>query len=331
MNQLNRISVVVPTHNRAPLLAQCLESLTQQTLSRDRFEVVVVNDGSTDETPDVCAEYRTRLQIRHVRIENSGQSAAKNLGLFLADAEIVFFFDDDDVADADLVQQHLQSHAENPSPEVAVLGWTGWSPALHVTEIMRYVIDVGQWLFAYSNLKNDDVLDFTYFWSGRSSCKKGFLARHGIFSPRMRFTEEIELGFRLSAHGLKVIFNRSAVSWMNRALTYDEFLRRCERQGRSLFVFARELHPGEPVVEKYCRIPFAEERWAAARATLDARVCRVRELELALETLAPNVGTQALIRELHELYDSTIQDHMLKGLMEATFEGPRTAVIGSVR
>lgn len=328
----SRLSVVLPTHNRAPLLVEALDSLTRQTLSADRFEVVVVNDGSTDETADICADFATRLPLRHVRIENSGLSAAKNLGVFLADAEILFFFDDDDIADPDLLSQHLRSHAEHPALEVAVLGWTGWSDSLNVTEVMRYVIDVGHFLFAYSDLKDGDVLDFTYFWGGRSSCKKGFLARHGIFNPKMRFSpEDIELGFRLSAHGLKVVFNRSAMSWMNRPLTYDDFLRRCERQGRTQYVFARRLHPGEPVVEQYCGISGAEHRWDVARQTLDARVHRVRELEAELDQAHADADRHKVVTELHSLYGSTFRDHILKGLTDATFDFDGTATAGALR
>jgi len=77
---------------------------------------------------------------------------------------------------------------------------------------MHFVTDVGQYLFAYQDLVDGQRLDHTYFWGGRSSCKRSLL-RHGLFNPTFRFgSEDIELGHRLSRHGLQVVFARDAVS-----------------------------------------------------------------------------------------------------------------------
>jgi glycosyltransferase involved in cell wall biosynthesis len=317
----NRISVVIPTRDRAALLEQSLRSLTPQSLSTDRFEVVVVDDGSTDDTGDVCAELSSQLPMQYVRIEPSGIAAAKNLGLFMSDGEIVLFFDDDDIAHPDLLVQHLQSHLEHPEMEVAVLGWTGWAPTLEITEVMRYVMDIGQMLFSYTYLEDGQLLDYRYFWGGRASCKKGFLARHGIFNQVLRFGyEDIELSYRLATHGLKVVHNRKAVSWMNRQVTYDGFCSRCERQGRSQFVFANRLHPGDPIIEEYCGTAGANDRWSVAKSTLQERIRRVHELEEKVNGHPMDARRESLVAELHELYRSTFHDHMLKGCFEASCE-----------
>ncbi|MGH9189512.1 MAG: glycosyltransferase family A protein, partial [Acidimicrobiales bacterium] len=96
-----RISVVIPTRDRAGLLSAALESLAQQDLPEDAFEVIVVDDGSVDATPVVCAKHADPLRLRYQRIGPSGTSSAKNLGLFMSRGEIVLFFDDDDVAAPD--------------------------------------------------------------------------------------------------------------------------------------------------------------------------------------------------------------------------------------
>src|SRR5947208_3034588 len=83
------------------------------------------------------------------------------------------------------------------------------------------VIDVGQQLFAYKNLRHGQKLDYTYFWGGRSSCKRSFLVAHGVFNQAFRsIIEDIELGYRLSKFNLSVVFHRLAVSHMVRPITY---------------------------------------------------------------------------------------------------------------
>ena len=124
---------------------------------------------------------------------------------------------------------------------------------LTVTPVMHYVTDVGQFLFAYQNLTDGQELDFTYFWGGRSSCKRSLLVRHGVFCQDFRFgCEDIELGYRLTRHGLTVVYHRRAVQHMNRPVTFDEFCRRREKQGRAQAHFGR-LHGADPAIRRYCR------------------------------------------------------------------------------
>src|SRR5205085_11017556 len=83
---------------------------------------------------------------------------------------------------------------------------------------------IGQFQFSYPILRDRQTLDCTGFWGGRTSCKREFLVTHGVFNQDFTFGyEDDELGYRLSRHGLRVIFNRQAVQYMNRGYTFDEF------------------------------------------------------------------------------------------------------------
>lgn len=309
------ISVVIPTFNRAELLRASLESLACQCLGRDRFEVVVVDDGSTDTTSDVCRDLAKRMHLRYFHIEHSGISAAKNLGIFAASAPILLFFDDDDYAAPTLLREHLIAHQQYPEEWIAVLGYTTWAPSLPVTEVMHYVMDVGRLLFCYT-MNDGQTLDFTFFWGGRSSCKREFLARHGIFRHELRsILEDIELGYRLSKHGLQVVFHRQAQQYMNRAITYDEFCRRCERQGASQFQFSR-LHSG-PLIQRYCQVADAPERWERIQKTLGMQFYKVREIEAQLDRKPYPANDMELREVLHDLYRRTFDGFKTKGFVEA--------------
>lgn len=305
------ISVVIPTFNRAGLLRESLESLVSQTLPRERFEVIIVDDGSTDETAGVCSELSERLPLRRERLERSGIAAAKNAGALAATGRIVFFFDDDDLAHRDLLLEHVRAHEQHPEETVAVLGHTDWAPTLNVTEVMRFVTDVGHYLFSYDGLEAGEELDYTYFWGGRASCKRSLFSSDYLFRPEFTFgSEDIELGYRLSKLGLRVVYWPNAIQYMNRPVTYEEFCRRCERQGISQWMFSR-MHP-DPDVQQWCGVDEAEQRWAEVEESLQESRGRVAEFEHQLLS----GGGEDLRRELWRLYWSTFDASKLKGIVE---------------
>ena len=327
--KLPLVSVIIPTFNRGKLLQAALESLANQTLPRDQYEVIVVDDGSIDSTPEACKGFSSRMSLKYFRIQHSGISAAKNLGVFTSTGSMLLFFDDDDVADENLVQEHLKTHQRNPQDCVAVLGYTSWAPSLQVTEVMDYVTDTGRFLFSYSNLSDGQVLDFTYFWGGRTSCKRSLLVKHGVFNQEFHsIIEDIELGYRLSKFGLKVVFNRNAISYMARTITCDEFCRRCESQGKGLYLLSR-LH-SDFTVQNYCqgqvRDPNTQRGlhfgtaavvWRDVEEVLADKVHRVHELESLLASRLKAKERELLLGELRGLYRWIFNSFKVKGVVEA--------------
>jgi glycosyltransferase involved in cell wall biosynthesis/wyosine [tRNA(Phe)-imidazoG37] synthetase (radical SAM superfamily) len=254
------LSVIICTFNRVHYLEMVFESLLRQTLDTGNYELIVINDGSSDDTEDVVAKYQKRLPISYYYQENSGLAVAKNHGIENAKGDIVFFFDDDDIAAPSLLEEHLKSHAKYPAANYAVLNYTTWAPHLPVTSLMKFITEVGCYLFCYPRITHGDVLDYTYFWGGRSSCKRSFLNEHGVFNPVFRFgCEDIELGYRLSKHGLKVVYNAQAVSQMMRPINLDDFLNRLYKQGRSQYVFSNMYNEQE--VKEWCEVSGFEKEW----------------------------------------------------------------------
>ncbi len=124
------VSVVVATHNRAARLAELLESLRALRLQRGRFEVVVVDDGSSDHTASVleveCA--RGGLDLRTItRAAAGGPAVARNAGWHAASAPLIAFTDDDCVVAEDWLEAGLHACAEDP--EAIVQGRTDPNPA----------------------------------------------------------------------------------------------------------------------------------------------------------------------------------------------------------
>ena len=107
-----KISVLLSTYNGADYLKLTLESIVHQTLPADDYEVILINDGSTDNTSDVVESFIERLPIRYFYHDNQGLAASKNRGIHEASSPLILFQDDDDIAAPDLLEEHLKAHRD---------------------------------------------------------------------------------------------------------------------------------------------------------------------------------------------------------------------------
>ncbi|WP_295436371.1 glycosyltransferase family 2 protein [uncultured Thiodictyon sp.] len=124
MNQSLRASVVIPVRNRPDLLARTLETLTEQTISPAEFEILVCDDGSTDDVAALVERFIVGpVMVRLERQAPSGPAAARNLGTRAALAPVVIFVDSDVIADGALIRalvEALDTHPEWQGAEAAL-------------------------------------------------------------------------------------------------------------------------------------------------------------------------------------------------------------------
>ena len=247
-----KISVVLTTYNRAEYLKKALISLACQSLPKESYEIIIIDDGSTDKTREVISLMEPIMSLRYSYQQNSGLASAKNHGLFLSSGEIVLFLDDDDVSDHNLIEQHVMAHNSNPEQNIAVLGKTRIASNLQADPLMRYVTQKDPMLFCYQGLNHQDELNYEYFWGGRTSCKRELLLKEGVFNPIFRFGyEDIELGYRLNQQvGLTVVYWEHAINTMIRKIDFQSFVIRCRRQGESAWRYYA-MHKMDIDIERY--------------------------------------------------------------------------------
>lgn len=113
------ISIIVPVFNVAPYLRQCLESIRLQTL--DNIEVIMIDDGSTDESGKIVDEYAADERFKAIHTENRGLSAARNRGIEKARAEWIMFVDGDDWVEKSFCDYPLGVAIENEA-EIVIFG-----------------------------------------------------------------------------------------------------------------------------------------------------------------------------------------------------------------
>src|SRR5687768_15358937 len=141
------ISVVIPTYNRLPMLLRVLEAPAQQENAPD-FEVIVIDDGSKDETATTIrlrqAVQTDPFPFHFEKQSNSGPGNARNRRVTLASGRNVIFIGDYTVPEKTFLAEHARIHrANNDDPLVACLGYTGWPSDDRVTAFMDYINDYG--------------------------------------------------------------------------------------------------------------------------------------------------------------------------------------------
>ena len=109
-----QLSIIVPVYNVEPFLRKCVHSLEQQDLAAERYEVILVNDGSTDHSGELCTELAKQYEnIKVIEQENQGVSAARNTGMDAARGKYMMFVDSDDYIEPDVIGRVLEVAERN--------------------------------------------------------------------------------------------------------------------------------------------------------------------------------------------------------------------------
>ena len=233
------IGVIIPTYNRSAVLLSCLRHLEQQTIAD--FEVVIVDDGSTDSTPQMLEDYqrRTPLHLRCIRQDNSGPAHARNVAIASLQSTTCLIIGDDIFASPNFVAKHLELHRQRPESKVAGLGLTRWyESGQTVTAFMRWLDESGI-QFAYNDLFRGTHPNWRHFYTSNLSLKTQFLRENPFNEMFTRAAaEDLELGYRLERrHGLEVIFIPDALAHHLHPTSFRQACKRMSHVGSSMRLF----------------------------------------------------------------------------------------------
>lgn len=198
-------SVVIPTYDRKPILAKCLLALENQQFGNSvaDYEVIVVDDGSTDGTIEWLAANREDLShVRSICQSHQGPAAARNLGVEDAKGDTIIFIDSDLV----VTEHFLQAHAD------ALL------QAYEDTDaVFTYGSVINTCNFDNPTSEPYKITDFSaaYFATGNVAIARHWLMEAGLFDNRFQLYgwEDLELGVRLKNLGLKLIKCPAAIGY----------------------------------------------------------------------------------------------------------------------
>ncbi len=228
-----RATIQLCTYNRAALLERVLDACFEQTVPEDSYEVVLVNDGSTDGTSAVIDRARSRATCAFTVVEqqNAGLARGRNVGIARATGERIILIDDDVLPLPNFVEEHLRSHDRAPAAIVR-------GGAINVESFDDLPPPVWSWKNYSGN----------FFWTTNVSVPTATIRGIGGFNESFAEYgwEDIDVGLRLRFAGVRAVFNRFALAYHYKPQPRSSEIEKMERQTRAqarTAVTLSALHP----------------------------------------------------------------------------------------
>ena len=230
-----KISVVIPTYNRSDLLNKTLASLKNQSLAKDEYEVIVVDDGGSDDSKAVCESFQTEMNVRYLWQADKGFRAgkARNLGITYAEGKYIVLLDCGIVLSSNGLANHLARHEAESYPKVIIGYVYGFGATGENAELLKKYIssnDVDHAIEMAKEMKLHDIRQCQYddmgenistwpapfdiFWTAHVSAERQELIRSGLFDERFNSWggEDVELGIRLFKNNNKYEMDKNICS-----------------------------------------------------------------------------------------------------------------------
>jgi glycosyltransferase involved in cell wall biosynthesis len=195
------ISVIVPAYQAEDIIDRCLDALAHQTVPREFYEIVVVDDGSTDET---CARVKAHTGVRLLTQVHAGPASARNLGVQRARGEIVLFTDADCEPTPNWIERMVA-----PFRDGQVVGVKGVYRTCQQEIVARFV--QLEYEDKYDRMAREKQIDFVDTYA--AGYRRDVFVANGGFDPvfTQASVEDQEFSFRLARQGYKMVFAPEAV------------------------------------------------------------------------------------------------------------------------
>jgi len=226
------ISIQICSYNRKNVLRKCLEALCKLNYDRNKFELILVDDGSNDGAGQMIKDLNLPINHKYIYQENQGLAVARNKGIRAAEGQYILFIDDDIIADPELLNEHMRFHRKYMRS--VVKGWVN-----HVDDL--------------DNIKGPQFTwaDFStaFFWTSNVSVERKYLLQVGLFDEDFREYgwEDLELGIRLRKIGLTSRFNKKAIVYHYKGLwnkeRFEKSIKVSQAKGRTAVLFCKK-QPG---------------------------------------------------------------------------------------
>jgi glycosyltransferase involved in cell wall biosynthesis len=224
------LSVVIPTYNRSDKIENVLNSLANQYFKF--FEVIIINDGSTDNTASILDELLQQtwpFPLRVVHQENEGRSGVRNNGFAIAKAELIVSIDDDMRLDAHCLEEHYKHHLLYPGSILS--GEVKEDPKAAKSDIQKYIAHARiDWNKSLQKVSYPMKPHEIYITAANFSISKETFNRIGGFDVNLRAVVDYDLAMRATILNIPIYYNSNAYGWHDDFITCRWYILR-RRQG----------------------------------------------------------------------------------------------------
>ena len=232
-----RISVVIPARNQLESLKKVLHALERQDCSRYSFEVIVVDDRSTDDTARYLLVFCKETNMNCRILQGAGVSAgeARNQGVAEAQGEYILFLDADTIPNRDLVRRHLQLQNGISGDKECIIGRVSMSPDLAVINQARL------WETEL-NVKKKQLqeVEWWIFRTANTSLSRAKYIECGGFNSRLVAAEDTEIASRLSKAGVRFYYDHLIKAVHYHPMSLLDFMRKGSMYGKAVACWYRE-------------------------------------------------------------------------------------------
>lgn len=225
-------SIIIPTYNRPRQLKRCLANLLLLNFPRDRFEVIIIDDGSTKPLDDIIRQFDSKLDITFIRQDNTGPAAARNAGIQKARGSFLAFTDDDCYPAADWL--NILETQLIASPDHIVGGKT-----VNLLKKNPYAVASQLIVDIVYRHYNPDPGNSNFFASNNMAIPAERLREIGGFVDNFRTSEDRELCDRWLFKGYKMMFAPEAVVHHAHKLSLMKYCKQHFHYGRGAYRFHR--------------------------------------------------------------------------------------------
>ena len=234
-----KTSIIIITYNGSLRIPRLLKSLS--LLDENVFEVIIVNDGSTDNTVENIKQLKLPFPYTILSQDNMGRAASKNNGAKRAVNELLWFIDDDMRMAPGALTAHLMHHSR--LPDSISVGTQIEDAALMKSDIQQYKCAISNvWKKQIETAANPLSADDLYMTSANVSMTREVFDRLGGFDKRLLDAEDLDLVYRALMAGVQVYYNPAALGYHLDLITCKSYIKR-NRQYMTGYGILRELKP----------------------------------------------------------------------------------------
>jgi GT2 family glycosyltransferase len=322
------ISIIIPTFNRKEMLRDALNSLFNQTYPKNKYEIIVVDDGSTDGTSKMLGNMKNP-NLQFIRQKNLGRGPAINTGLKMAKGGIIIIIDDDCIATENYIRKLSGAYSDNK---------VGAAAGKIIPSSLNTFVE------RYTDAKGIiDQSSFQYFLFGASSSyKREVLDKIGGFDDFFsRTAEDVDISFRIMLSGFKLKYVSGAITYHNHRSSLKGLLKSQYLYGRGYGLlhkkYPQHFNPKYIITWKFIKVGFVTISYPirvlrSLKVSERAYFLAIPLLDI-LTSLTYVTGTimeSYLSKEIpHEIIDKKLE--FLKGKEIDSFSGLFKMVKGSLK